>query len=204
MEAFRTLTAIAAALPAPNIDTDIIFPARFLLLTAKKGLGRYAFYEWRFDADGLPRESFVLNREPFRRAQILIAGDNFGCGSSREQAPWALRDFGIRAIVSTRFGEIFYANCFKNGIVPVVVDEAALRRLQGEAFAERPITVDLEALEIVCQTGAPIAFTVEAWRREALLHGRDEIALVLAGEGAAIDGFEARQRNAQPWLYTGE
>lgn len=203
MEAFISLTAIAAPMPQPNIDTDIIFPARFLLMTAKKGLGRYAFYEWRHGPDGAQKTHFVLNREPFRSARILVVGDNFGCGSSREQAPWALRDLGIRCVISTSFGEIFYANCFKNGILPVVVSPAELTLLHRDASAERPLGVDLEALIITTGTGDRLPFAVEPWRREALLNGWDEIAIILKQQTAAIAGFEDRQRGAKPWLYPG-
>jgi 3-isopropylmalate dehydratase small subunit len=204
MEAFTSLTSIAAPMPQPNIDTDIIFPARFLLITAKKGLGQYAFYEWRYGPHGEELQSFVLNREPFRRAQILIAGDNFGCGSSREQAPWALRDLGIRCILSTSFGEIFYSNCFKNGILPVVVTEADVAMLQKEAFGERSITVDLQSQTVQYRYDETIAFAVEPWRREALLNGWDEIGMILNQQTSHIGGFERQQRAAKSWLYAGE
>jgi 3-isopropylmalate dehydratase small subunit len=204
MEAFTTLTAIAAPMPQPNIDTDIIFPARFLLITAKKGLGKYAFYEWRYGPQGVELQSFVLNREPFRHAQIIVAGDNFGCGSSREQAPWALRDLGIRCVISTSFGEIFYSNCFKNGILPVVVTEAELVLLQKEAFGERSIMVDLQNQTLQYQYDKTIGFSVEPWRREALLNGWDEIGIILNQQAAGIAGFETSQRAAKPWLYAGE
>jgi 3-isopropylmalate dehydratase small subunit len=204
MEGFTRLKALAAPLPQANVDTDIIFPARFLLITAKTGLGRYAFYEWRYRPDGTERPEFVLNDPRFRGAEILVAGDNVGCGSSREQAPWALRDLGVRCIVSTSFGEIFYANCFKNGILPVRVDDHDLTRLMAEAEAGRPIEIDLETQQVSLEHGAPIAFSVEAWRREALLNGWDEIAGILREDGAAIDAFEQRQRIASPWLYPRE
>jgi len=201
MESFTALTALAAPLPQANIDTDIIFPARFLLITTKTGLGKYAFYEWRYGPDGSEKPDFVLNDPRFRGAEILLAGDNFGCGSSREQAPWALRDLGVRCIVSTSFGEIFYANCFKNGMLPVKVDPLNLARLMVDAEAGRPIEVDLQRQRIACGSGEPIAFAVEGWRRDALLNGWDEIAIILNEDGAAIDAFEAHQRGAKPWLY---
>ncbi|MGZ5925293.1 MAG: 3-isopropylmalate dehydratase small subunit [Rhizomicrobium sp.] len=204
MEAFTSVTSVAAPMPQPNIDTDIIFPARFLLVTAKKGLGQYAFFEWRYDPSGAELQSFVLNREPFRRAQIIVAGDNFGCGSSREQAPWALRDLGIRCVISTSFGEIFYSNCFKNGILPVVVTEAELVALREQALAEKNITVDLRNQTVRYQGDRCIAFVVEPWRREALLNGWDEIGIILNQQAAGIDIFETRQRAAKPWLYAGE
>jgi 3-isopropylmalate dehydratase small subunit len=204
MESFSRLTGRAAPLPAANVDTDIIFPARFLLITSKKGLGRYAFYEWRYGPDGQALPDFVLNRPEFEGAEILVAGDNFGCGSSREQAPWALRDLGVRCVISTSFGEIFFANCFKNGMLPVVVTADQLQALLADAEAGSPIEVDLEAREVRRPDGGVIAFQVEAWRRDALLNGWDEIAIVLNQDGDAIAAFEQSQRAAKPWLYQGE
>ena len=203
MEAFTSLSGLAAVLPEANIDTDIIFPARFLLLTTKSGLGRYAFYEWRFDAKGSERSHFVLNRPPFRGAQILVAGDNFGCGSSREQAPWALRDLGVRCVISSSFGEIFYSNCFRNGILPIAVSPVQLVRLMSDAEAEASLTIDLSGQTICGRDGAMIDFAIEPWRREALLNGWDEISLVLTALSGKIDAFENRQWVEQPWLQTG-
>jgi 3-isopropylmalate dehydratase small subunit len=204
MESFSRLTGRAAPLPAANVDTDIIFPARFLLITSKKGLGRYAFYEWRYGPDGKALPDFVLNRPQFEGAEILVAGDNFGCGSSREQAPWALRDLGVRCVISTSFGEIFFANCFKNGMLPVVVTADQLQALMADAEARSPIEVDLQAQEVRRSDGGVIAFQVEPWRRDALLNGWDEIAIVLNQDGDAIAAFEQSQRAARPWLYQGE
>ena len=202
MDSFTTLSAIAAPLADANIDTDIIFPARFLLLTEKKGLGRYAFYERRFDTDGSEKPDFVLNREPYRHAQILVAGDNFGSGSSREQAPWALHDFGIRCVISTSFGEIFYANCFKNGMLPVTVSVADLAALQDDAAQGLALTVDLVAACVLRPNGSIIHFDVADWRRAALLNGWDEIAMILNQESDNIAAFETRQRGRMPWLYS--
>jgi 3-isopropylmalate dehydratase small subunit len=204
MESFTRLTGLAAPLPQANIDTDIIFPARFLLITAKKGLGRYAFYEWRYGPGETEKPDFALNQDRFKGAEILVAGDNFGCGSSREQAPWALRDLGVRCVISTSFGEIFYANCFKNGMLPVVVTPDQLAALMADAEAGLSIEVDLEAQEVRRRNEPPIAFEVEPWRREALLNGWDEIAIVLKQDGPAIADFEHRQRAQKPWLYQGE
>jgi 3-isopropylmalate/(R)-2-methylmalate dehydratase small subunit len=204
MESFSRLTGRAAPLPAANVDTDIIFPARFLLITSKKGLGRYAFYEWRYGPDEKALPDFVLNRPEFEGAEILVAGDNFGCGSSREQAPWALRDLGVRCVISTSFGEIFFANCFKNGMLPVVVTPDQLQALMADAEAGSPIEVDLEAQEVRRSDGGAIGFQVEAWRRDALLNGWDEIAIVLNQDGDAIAAFEQSQRAARPWLYQGD
>ncbi|WP_394760455.1 3-isopropylmalate dehydratase small subunit [Phenylobacterium sp.] len=204
MESFHTLTAIAAPLPGANIDTDIIFPARFLLITAKRGLRRYAFYEWRYAADGAPIAEFVLNRPAYQGAEILVAGDNFGCGSSREQACWTLRDAGIRAVISTSFGEIFRANCCKNGIVPVTVSPEVLQALLDDAARGEVLTVDLESQVVVRSNSERIGFLLEGWRREALLNGWDEVDLILNSSTAAIAAHEARARRASPWLFEGD
>ena len=203
MESFTQLTGRAAPLPQANVDTDIIFPARFLLITAKTGLGRYAFYEWRYGPGGEETPEFVLNDPKFKGAPILVAGDNFGCGSSREQAPWALRDLGVRCVISTSFGEIFYANCFKNGMLPVVVEPDQLAELMADAEAGLPMEVDLEARQVRRRSGAPISFEVEPWRREALLNGWDEIAIIIKQDGDRITDFERDQRASKPWLYQG-
>jgi 3-isopropylmalate/(R)-2-methylmalate dehydratase small subunit len=200
MEPFTSLTDVAAALPQPNIDTDIIFPARFLLLTQKAGLGRYAFYDWRYAADGREIADFVLNRAPYRAARLLVAGENFGCGSSREQAVWALRDFGVRVVVARSFGEIFHNNCFKNGVLPIVL--ASVAELEACARAQRPITVDLESQTITGASCATLPFEIEPWRREALLQGWDEVSLILNQRSADIDAFEQRHGAANPWLHS--
>jgi 3-isopropylmalate/(R)-2-methylmalate dehydratase small subunit len=200
MEAFTTLDAIAAPLPEPNIDTDVIFPARFLLITEKAGLGRYAFHDKRFRADGSADVDFILNRPPFDSARMLVTGDHFGCGSSREQAPWALHDFGIRCIVSSRFGEIFEANCVNNGILPAVVNAERLDVLLALAARGERCSVSLPLQQIVC-AGEVMPFEITAARRDALLQGRDEITSILHAHGAAIDAFEARQRGRMPWLH---
>ena len=202
MEAFTVLTSIAVSLPEANIDTDIIFPARFLLLTQKKGLAKYAFHEKRFDEHGAEYPNHPLNRQPWSSANILIAGDNFGCGSSREQAPWALRDFGIRCVISTRFGEIFYSNCFQNGILPIVVGAPQLLALHADADHQGLLTIDLKNRRIVRANGEEIIFEIADWRREALLNGWDDIAIILNQEAGNIAAFEARQRQRMPWLYT--
>jgi len=204
MERFTRIVGRAAPLPQANIDTDIIFPARFLLITAKKGLGRYAFYEWRYGPNGEAMTGFVLNQAGFKGAEILVAGNNFGCGSSREQAPWALRDLGLRCVISTSFGEIFYSNCFKNGMLPVVVAADQCADLMADAEAGFDIEVDLEAQAIRRHDGSSIAFHVEPWRREALLNGWDEIAIILNEDAERIGAFERDQRCAYPWLYRGE
>ncbi len=186
MEPFRILTGAVDSLRQANIDTDIIFPARFLTITEKRGLGRYAFAD-RPDLSIAPG------------AAILIAGDNFGCGSSREQAPWALADLGIRAIIATGFGEIFQSNCFKNGILPIVLPEADVARLRT---AQR-LTIDLDRLEIGWENHK-IAFSVDPARREALLEGLDEIDRIRTRFAPAITAFETAQRQSSPWLWSND
>ena len=202
MTPFTSVTCVPASLPDANVDTDIIFPARFLLLTDKLGLGRYAFYEKRYHPDGSENGDFVLNQVPYRGTQILIAGDNFGSGSSREQAPWAMSGMGIRCIIATGFGEIFYSNCCKNGMLPVVVGADALALLQGDAGAALALTVDLAARAIVRADGSAIPIAIADWRRDALLNGWDEIAIIQNKEAANIAAFEAQQRQSMPWLYS--
>jgi 3-isopropylmalate dehydratase small subunit len=194
MEPFTRLTALAAPLPEDNVDTDIILPARFLLLTDKEGLGAHAFHERRADP------AFVLNQQRFAGAQILVAGANFGCGSSREHAPWALADLGFRAIVAPSFGEIFAGNCVKNGMLPAIVADVA--PLIAEALAGRALTVDLVAREVIAADGRATPFAISDWAREALLNGWDEVETILGRHGATIAGFEAQQHAAQPWLWS--
>ncbi len=201
MTPFTTVSCVPASLPDANLDTDIIFPARFLLLTEKVGLGRYAFYEKRYHPDGSENAEFVLNQTAYRDTKILIAGDNFGSGSSREQAPWALNDLGIRCVISSSFGEIFFSNCCKNGMLPVVVTPAELALLHADAVAAQPVTVDLVTRSVLRAHGAPIGFDIADWRRDALLHGWDDIAIIHNQEATNIAAFEARQRQQMPWLY---
>ncbi|WP_156363686.1 3-isopropylmalate dehydratase small subunit [Sphingomonas sp. Leaf357] len=200
MTPFTSLTAIAAPLPEDNVDTDIIVPARFLLITEKKGLGRYAFYERRYETDGRPKPDFVLNQPRFASAAILIAGANFGCGSSREHAPWALADLGFRAIIAPSFGEIFAGNCIKNGMPPVVVADVA--PLIADAEAGRAVTIDLVARSVVRAGGTVIRFAIGDGAREALLNGWDDIETILGRHGGDITNFETRQRADQPWLWS--
>jgi 3-isopropylmalate/(R)-2-methylmalate dehydratase small subunit len=202
MEPFTTLTGIAAPLPMINVDTDQIIPKQFLKTIRRTGLGRYLFYDLRYDEAGAERPDFVLNRPPYREARILIAGDNFGCGSSREHAPWALLDFGIRCVIAPGFADIFYNNCFKNGILPITLPAEVVARLMAEAQAGANATfaIDLERQTIAGPGGESVRFEVEPFRKHCLLHGLDDIALTLE-KRAKIDSFEARQRRAQPWLY---
>jgi 3-isopropylmalate/(R)-2-methylmalate dehydratase small subunit len=193
---FTTLTSLAAPLPEADIDTDVIIPARFLLLLDKAGLGRHLFHERRAgDPD------FVLDRPPYDQAQILVAGGNFGCGSSREQAVWALVDFGIRCVIAPSFGEIFLANCFRNGALPIVLDATPYAAVLRAAEAALPVTVDLTAEHIRLPGAEPIPFAVDPHRRRALLLGLDEIGMILAEDLPEIEAFEARQRQVAPWLF---
>jgi 3-isopropylmalate/(R)-2-methylmalate dehydratase small subunit len=201
---FVTVTGSAAAMREENIDTDIIFPARFLLITARAGLGEYAFHDRRFDADGNEVPGFVLNSEQFREAPVLVAGANFGSGSSREQAVWALLGRGTRAVVSSSFGEIFYSNCLRNGIVPILLPKGDIAVLMDAAESGAVFTADLEALELRVEGQPPRRFEIPPERRMAMLKGWDETDQIVNQFGADVDAFEQRQRKAQPWLYQKE
>ena len=201
MNPFTSLHSVAAAMADADIDTDIIFPARFLTLTQKPGLARYAFHDRRYDASGQERPDFVLHQTPWRGAQILVAGANFGCGSSREQAPWALADLGLRCIIAPGFGDIFEANCLRNGLLPIRLDGAAYAALLADAQAGRALLVNLASLTVQRDSGAVVAFTLPEAQRQALLAGRDEIDLLLQQEGPRIAAFQAAQRLRMPWLY---
>ncbi len=201
MRAFTTLTGIAAPLPMSNVDTDKIIPAKFLKTIKRSGLGVHLFDTLRYDATGAERPDFVLNQPPWRDAQILIAHENFGCGSSREHAPWALLDFGISCIIAPDFADIFYNNCFKNGVLPVRLPRAACDLLMTDARlgSNARMTVDLERQRVVRPNGEAFPFEVDSHRRDMLLHGLDEIGQTLQRAGS-IDAFEARRRQEQPWL----
>ena len=202
MEKFIKLSGVAAPMDMINIDTDMIIPKLHLRTIKRTGLGKVVFDELRFNTDGSEKPEFILNQEPYRSAQILVAGDNFGCGSSREHAPWALLDFGIRCIISTSFADIFYNNCFKNGILPITISQEELDVLMADASnPENPVlTVDLEAMEITRPPGSTIGFRIDDFRRDCLLNGLDDIGLTLQ-KVDKIDAFEAVQRQQQPWLY---
>ena len=202
MQKFTKLTGVAAPMDAINVDTDQIIPKLHLRTIKRTGLGKVLFDELRFNPDGTEKPEFVLNREPYRNAEILVAGDNFGCGSSREHAPWALLDFGIRCIISTSFADIFYNNCFKNGILPITVSAGELQALMADASdRENPVlTVDLHAQEITRPDGATVRFQIDEFRRECLLDGLDDIGLTMQ-KVEMIDAFEKTQRERQPWLY---
>jgi 3-isopropylmalate/(R)-2-methylmalate dehydratase small subunit len=202
MQAFTKLTGIAAPLPRANVDTDQIIPARFLKSISRQGFGKHLFANFRYREDGSENPDFVLNQEPWRHAEILIAFENFGCGSSREHAPWALLDFGIRCVIAPDFADIFHNNCFKNGILPVKLPREVCEKLMEDARlgANARITVDLEREVVVRPNGEEIPFKVDPLRRHLLLNGLDDIGQTLQ-HAAAIDAFEAKQRAAQPWLY---
>jgi 3-isopropylmalate/(R)-2-methylmalate dehydratase small subunit len=201
MTPFTTLTGVAAPLPLANVDTDKIIPARFLKTIKRTGLGVHLFDTLRYDADGAERPEFVLNREPYRHAEILIAHENFGCGSSREHAPWALLDFGIRCVIAPDFADIFFNNCFKNGILPVRLPRAVCDALIEDARlgGNARITVDLRRQVVVRPSGEEIAFEVDPFRRHTLLEGLDDIGQTLQ-HAPAIAAYEARQKTAQSWM----
>ena len=201
MQKFQTLTGVVAPLPMINVDTDMIIPKQFLKTIKRTGLGANLFHEMRFDYDGQPIAGFVLNQKPYSAAQILLSGANFGCGSSREHAPWALLDYGIRCVIAPSFADIFYNNCFKNGILPIVLDQAVVDRLvtQAETRPGVAMTVDLPRQLVVDADGQEIPFAVDDFRKTCLLEGLDDIGLTLQHE-AAIAAYEARLRQAQPWV----
>ena len=203
MQAFTKLTGIAAPLPKANVDTDQIIPARFLKSISRLGFGKNLFANFRFKEDGSENPDFVLNQEPYRKAEVLIAFENFGCGSSREHAPWALLDFGIRCVIAPDFADIFHNNCFKNGVLPVRLPREICEKLMEDAKmgGNARISVDLERQVVVRPNGEEIPFQIDPFRRHLLLNGLDDIGQTMQ-HAPAIDGFEARQRAAQPWLYT--
>lgn len=200
MEKFTTLTGVAAPLNMVNVDTDMIIPKQFLKTIKRTGLKDGLFSEMRWNEDGSSK-NFVLDQPPYRNAKILVTGDNFGCGSSREHAPWALLDFGIRCIIAPDFADIFYNNCFKNGIVPIKLPQEQVDRLMEDAAkgANATMTVDLEAQEITRPDGEKIHFKVDSFRKHCLLNGLDDIGLTLQKQDK-IDSFEAKRKDTQPWL----
>ena len=201
MEKFTTLTAVAAPMPLVNIDTDMIIPKQFLKTIHRSGLGKNLFDEMRYDREGNEIKDFVLNQPAYRDAEIIVAGDNFGCGSSREHAPWALLDFGIRCVISTSFADIFYNNCFKNGILPIKLPQEAVDALMDDARngANAKLTVDLEAQKVTSPDGTEYHFDIDPTRKHNLLNGLDDIGQTLE-KSAAIDTFEAQASQARPWV----
>jgi 3-isopropylmalate/(R)-2-methylmalate dehydratase small subunit len=201
MQAFKTLSGVAAPLPMVNVDTDMIIPKQFLKTTKRTGLGSALFFEQRYDDNGADKPDFVLNKPAYRKAQILVAGANFGCGSSREHAPWALLDFGIRCVISSSFADIFYNNCFKNGILPIALPQADVDKLMDDAErgANAVVSIDLEKQEIRGPDGGCIHFDIDPFRKQCLLNGWDDIALTMRNENKITD-FEAQRRLSQPWV----
>ncbi|MGB1721697.1 MAG: 3-isopropylmalate dehydratase small subunit [Paracoccaceae bacterium] len=200
MDKFETFSGIAAPMPLVNIDTDMIIPKQFLKTIKRSGLGVHAFDEMRYDDDGNEIPDFVLNQAAYREASILIAGDNFGCGSSREHAPWALSDFGIKVVVSTSFADIFFNNCFKNGMLPIVLpqEQVDLLMKDAEKGANARVEVNLEDQTITSSDGDVIQFDIDPFRKHCLLNGLDDIGLTLE-KAASIDSFEAKAGAARPW-----
>ncbi|MCE7029237.1 3-isopropylmalate dehydratase small subunit [Jiella avicenniae] len=200
MQKFDKLTGVAAPLPIVNVDTDMIIPKEFLKTIKRTGLGEGLFHELRYDDDGSENEDFVLNRPAYRNAEILVAGDNFGCGSSREHAPWALLDFGIRCVISTSFADIFYNNCFKNGILPIRVtpEQLALLMDDAERGSNARLTVDLAEQTISGPDGGQISFEIDAFRKHCLLNGLDDIGLTLERSDKIAD-FEQTLADERPW-----
>ncbi len=201
MDKFTKLTGVAAPLKIANVDTDQIIPARFLKTIKRTGLGKELFYPHRFREDGSENPDFILNKPAYRAARILVAEDNFGCGSSREHAPWALLDFGIRCVISTSFADIFYNNCFKNGILPIVVSKDDLDKLMDDADrgANATLTIDLETQEIHGPDGGTLGFDVDPSRKHTLLNGLDDIGLTLEKSGD-VEIFEGKMASDRPWL----
>ena len=201
MEKFTRLTGIAAPLPMVNVDTDMIIPKQFLKTIKRTGLGKNLFDEMRYDAQGNEIPDFVLNQPAYRDAEILIAGENFGCGSSREHAPWAMLDFGIRCVIAPSFADIFYNNCFKNGILPIALPQEQVDMLTEEARkgANARLAVDLEAQTITTSEGTEIAFEIDPFRKHCLLNGLDDIALTLE-KAPAIEAYETKMAVQRPWV----
>jgi 3-isopropylmalate/(R)-2-methylmalate dehydratase small subunit len=201
MEPFKKLDGIAAPLNMINVDTDMIIPKQFLKTIRRTGLGKALFDEMRYRADGSENPDFVLNKPAYRKAQILVTGENFGCGSSREHAPWALLDFGIRCVIATSFADIFYNNCFKNGILPIKLPQEIVNKLMDDAErgSNARISIDLEALEIRGPDGGMVKFEVDEFRRQCLLNGWDDIGLTLRDE-EKISAYEKRHKQDAPWI----
>ena len=201
MEKFTKVTGVAAPMPLINIDTDMIIPKLFLKTIKRSGLGKNLFDEMRYDDAGEEIPDFVLNKPAYRNAQVIVAGDNFGCGSSREHAPWALLDFGIRVVISTSFADIFYSNCFKNGILPIVLPQADVDNLLDDAGrgANAILTIDLENQVITGPDGGEVSFEVDAFKKHCLINGLDDIGLTMQ-KSDAISTFEAQNAASMPWI----
>jgi 3-isopropylmalate/(R)-2-methylmalate dehydratase small subunit len=201
MDKFKKVDGVAAPLPILNVDTDMIIPKQFLKTIKRTGLGKNLFDEMRFTKEGAEIPDFVLNKPQYRNAEILVAGDNFGCGSSREHAPWAIADFGIKVIISTSFADIFYNNCFKNGILPIKLSQTDVDKLMDDAErgANATVSVDLEVQEIKGPDGGTISFDIDPFRKHCLMEGLDDVGLTLQKE-EKITSFEQTRGTEQPWL----
>ena len=199
MQKFNTLKSIPAYLPIVNIDTDMIIPKQFLKTIKRTGLGKNLFFEMRYDDNGKEINEFVLNQNPFNNSKILIAGKNFGCGSSREHAPWALLDFGITCVISSSFADIFYSNCFKNGILPIILPEDKIKELSEYSKRKEQISIDLKDEKIIFGN-SEIKFDIDPFKKKCLLEGLDDIALSLAKEDK-IDNFEKNLKDNKPWIF---
>ena len=199
MDKFITLSGIAAPLPMINVDTDMIIPKQFLKTIKRSGLGKNLFYELRYDLQGNIKNDFVLNWDPYKSAKILITGENFGCGSSREHAPWSLLDFGFRSIIAPSFADIFYNNCFKNGILPIMLDQSDVDHLMKEAENKKTLTINLEEQSIVDESGKSIDFEIEEFKKKCLIEGLDDIDLTLK-KNEAIGVYEERIQEKFPWI----
>jgi 3-isopropylmalate/(R)-2-methylmalate dehydratase small subunit len=203
MQKFTKMTGVAAPLPMINIDTDMIIPKQFLKTITRSGLGKSLFFEMRYDDNGKELPEFVLNQAPYRNAEILVAGDNFGCGSSREHAPWALQDFGIRAVIAPSFADIFFGNCYKNGMLPVVLPQEQIDILLADAAGDntRVLTIDLPNQRVIRANGESFSFEINETSKHQLVEGLDEIGQTLK-KSDAIASFEQKQNAAQPWLWS--
>ena len=199
MQKFNSLKSIPAYLPITNIDTDMIIPKQFLKTIKRTGLGKNLFFEMRYDNNGKEIKNFILNTQPFNNSKILIAGNNFGCGSSREHAPWALLDFGITCVISSSYADIFYSNCFKNGILPIVLDEEKIKELSEYSIRKEEITVDLEKQKIIYGNNE-LKFDIDPFKKKCLLEGLDDIALSLK-KSDQIDVYEKDLKKVKPWIF---
>ena len=199
MQKFEKLTGVAAPLDILNIDTDMIIPKQFLKTIKRSGLGKNLFDEMRFNLDGSEIDGFVLNQAPYRNATILVAGDNFGCGSSREHAPWALLDFGLRCVISTSFADIFYNNCFKNGILPITIKEEVIKELSEYSTRKEEISINLEDQSIKFGN-SEIKFEIDEFKKKCLLEGLDDISLSLA-QSSKISAYESKIKSSKPWIF---
>jgi len=199
MEPFEVLKGIAAPLPMINVDTDMIIPKQFLKTIKRSGLGKNLFHELRFDMQGNIKNDFVLNWDPYKQASILITGDNFGCGSSREHAPWSLLDFGFKCIIAPSFADIFYNNCFKNGILPIRLDQEKIDVLMSQANNKMQLTINLDEQKIISEDKSSIKFEIDLFRKKCLLEGLDDIALTLQKK-EKISQFEENIKTTHPWM----